>query len=242
MSLLYLLLVFVVLLTCAALPTSLAALLADSTLLNSYAAVKPALGLGYIEYAKLIWFLRLAVALFTWASGAYILWAARSKPAARRRIMSISAALLFLMPLPFALTSQPGITRLAEPWALILSALFGLFSTLGLVLFAVYYYLFPDGSFSPGWLRWPVIVAALAILAGFIFVGLVPDSPGWAWAASLLLYFIFVLARPGISLIVVRWAQINSSHEYISLRPTGHRRGTFPPQHASRRGEIIETL
>jgi len=157
MSLLYLLLVFVILLTCAALPTSLAALLADSTLLNSYAAVKPALGLGYIEYAKLIWFLRLAVALFTWASGAYILWAARSKPAARRRIMSISAALLFLMPLPFALTSQPGITRLAEPWALILSALFGLFSTLGLVLFAVYYYLFPDGSFSPGWLRWPVI-------------------------------------------------------------------------------------
>lgn len=54
--------------------------------------------------------------------------------------------------------AEPGETTALQEW------LHGALNGLGLLLLVVFFYVFPDGRFVPGWTRWPALAALLGIL------------------------------------------------------------------------------
>jgi signal transduction histidine kinase len=135
------------------------------------------LGLSISVYAVYVVALDSLCGLGFIAVGAFIFWRRSDER------MALFVALVLVLfgatwPIvPGFLSSAPaGLMGLARVW-----------TELGITAFALLAFLFPDGQFVPGWVRWPAIVIVIGQLLILVFPGSTFDTSTWPAATAALL-------------------------------------------------------
>jgi inosine-uridine nucleoside N-ribohydrolase len=185
----------------AYLPQSSSSIYTDWQVLNSFSAIRALM--PYPSYAILVWSLRYLTTALFWLVAVLIFVEVGLRKSAYTWIGLLSASVLVVVP-PALLTGQAGATAaFPPPWSAVLPIANLLVAVLGLCGTVLYYYLFPDGSFTPPWMRW------ICLLAGVIVIVVIPIStPGlaqaeWLWLAGVLSLLVGVLA--GIASLMYRY-------------------------------------
>ena len=164
----------------ASIPTNPGQLYTDWQVINSYPAVKAAL--PYPAYAVSILGLRYLGALVFWlVAGLVYLEIGRRKTHLAWTGL-YTALMLILVPCPLLLNGFNTASRLPQPVVLI-----GFFiAVLALAMLVLYYFLFPDGSFSPRWMRWIGVAIGIGLLSLFTLLVSEIVQADWLWVASIL--------------------------------------------------------
>jgi pyrimidine-specific ribonucleoside hydrolase len=167
----------------ATIPQSIRGMYTDWQVLSSYPGVKALL--PYQVYAILIWSLRyLAVTVF-WLAAVLVFVEVGLRKSRSTGIGLLTALLLVLIPQTL-LTGQAGAALpLPQPWDAILTYASALVTVLGLVGLLLFYYIFPDGSFAPRWIRWVSLLVGLAVLVLLTTMMLSLAQAEWIWLAGI---------------------------------------------------------
>ncbi len=207
--------VLAVLTLVAYIPQSLSGIYTDWQVLSSYPAVKALL--PYQVYAITVWSLRyLAVTVF-WLAAIFIYFEVGRRKSPYTWIGLYTALLLVFIPLAL-LTGQVGApAAFPAPWDAILSITSMLIAVVGLVGYLIFYYIFPDGSFAPRWLRWFSLLVGIATLALFTI-----STPGlvqaeWIWLAGILTLLTGVLL--GIASQLYRYRRMTAPEDRSQTSP-----------------------
>ena len=198
----------------ATIPQSIRGLYTDWQVLSSYPAMKALL--PYQVYAVLIWSLRyLAVTVF-WLVAIFIYFEVGLRKSTYNWIGLFTALLLVFIPSAL-LTGQVGATSaLPPPWDTILSITNLLIAVMGLVVYLLFYYIFPDGSFVPRWMRWFALLVGMAALVLLTISTLGPVQAEWIWLASSLTLLAGVLL--GIASQLYRYRRKTTPEERKQTR------------------------
>lgn len=94
---------------------------------------------------------------------------------------------VLLVILPVLLVGGPTVDSFQEsPWSEVLAFAGQMIPGAALVLFAIFYYIFPDGRFHPCWMRWLPLVGSLLVLVAFGVLLARDAEAGWAWPVAML--------------------------------------------------------
>lgn len=199
----------------AYLPQSIDGMYTDWQVINSHPAVKALL--PFHAYAILFWSLRyLAVTVF-WLAAVLIYVEVGLRNSSFTWMGLYTAVLLACLP-PALLTGQVGApAAFPPPWDTILSITSLLMAVVGLVGYLIFYYIFPDGSFAPRWLRWFSLLVGIATLALFTI-----STPGlvqaeWIWLAGILTLLTGVLL--GIASQLYRYRRMTAPEDRSQTSP-----------------------
>jgi pyrimidine-specific ribonucleoside hydrolase len=103
----------------------------------------------------------------------------------------ITAAALWCIPLAFSLAGDLNGAAYPSPWESILKYTAVIISVLGIACFPLSLHLYPDGKFTPGWMKYLVLLCAglvgVTILASIIQSSFFDD---WGWQAMVLVLLI----------------------------------------------------
>jgi len=112
----------------------------------------------------------------------------------------LAASLLILFPLLVSLGASGVDLPYARPWDRVLEAVGLLLGLLCFPLLIWFYFVFPDGNFNPGWMRW--LGAPLAVTIVLMFsLSVTQAIPGrWWWSVGMLA-FLFALTAGIVSQI-----------------------------------------
>ena len=175
----------------AFLPQSIHGMYSDWQVLSSYPGVKALL--PYQVYAIAVWSLRYLAAAVFWLTAALIFREVGLQESKYAWIGLFTGLLLFIIP-PAFLTGPTGAqAAYPPPWGAILSAANLLVAVMGLVGYVSFYYIFPDGSFAPRWMRWISLLVGVATLVWFSISLLGLSQAEWIWLAGTLILLAGVL-------------------------------------------------
>jgi len=154
----------------------------------------------YAAFVQYILVLRLLVIAIFWLTAFFIAW---RKPD-DWMVLFVSATLLMMSAL-FVFRTDLEFWRFPAPLERLFPAIDWAASILFVFCFLLLLYLFPDGRFTPGWLRWVPPGALLFIFT--VIPSIEPLSPDGAWTLFLCLTISVFLA--GIASQAYRWRRAN---------------------------------
>jgi pyrimidine-specific ribonucleoside hydrolase len=196
-------------------PQSIEGMYTDWQVLSSHPAVKALL--PYQVYATTVWSLRyLAVTIF-WLAAVLIYVEVGLRNSSFTWMGLYTALLLACLP-PALLTGQVSAQpALPAPWDAMLSITSQLVVMLGLVGYLLFYYIFPDGSFAPRWMRWFSLLVGIAAFALLTIStsGLVQAE--WIWLAGILTLLTGVLF--GIASQLYRYRRMTAPEDRSQTSP-----------------------
>ena len=170
----------------AQVPLNINAIYNDWQVTNS----APALGsfLPFMSYALYILVLRYLVTLLFFIV-ALLVFAEVGRLRGQYAGMGLFVSLLLvLLPQVFILGGANVNWPYPSPWDRLFGFAGQAMVILGILCFLAFYYIFPDGKFLPGWMRWVALALGAGLAALFIFL-LANFAPGeWVWMGGMLVF------------------------------------------------------
>jgi len=128
----------------------------------------------------------------------------------------LAASLLVLFPLLVSLGASGVDLPYARPWDRVLEAVGLLLGLLCFPLLIWFYFVFPDGNFNPGWMRWLGAPLAVTIVLMFSLSVTQAIPGGWWWAVGMLAFLVALVA--GIASQIYRYRVLASAAEKSRTR------------------------
>ena len=153
--------------------------------------------LSFSAYTFYLLALRYLVLLFSFFVALLIFIQVGLVDSRQAPVALLTASLLILFPLFIILGASAADLPYARPWDQVLETIGLLLGLLSFLLLIAFYFVFPNGKFIPGWMRWLGTILALAMVV-FLTLLVTEAIPGnWIWSAAMLALLLALVAGIG---------------------------------------------
>jgi pyrimidine-specific ribonucleoside hydrolase len=171
--------------------------------------------LSFSAYSFYLLALRYLVLLFSFFVALLIFIQLGLADSRHAPVALLAASLLILFPLLVILGSSGVDLPYARPWDQVLETIGLMLGLLCFPLLVWFYFVFPDGHFRPGWLRWLGVTLAVVIVLMFYLSATQAISGEW-WPFAMLAFLVALVA--GIALQIYRYRVLASAAEKSRTR------------------------
>lgn len=166
-----------------ALGAGLVGIYTDFQVLNAFRAISSSLSYEAFAMGVLAW--RGLAALLFWMTGAFLYYHAGRRQGETGWLALFTALLLVLLPQLLFLNDNRTAAALPAPWQGFFTSTSQLVTLLALVMLVLFYFFFPSGRPTPGWLRWVALSFAFILLMLFAVLASAGSETEWLWLAGM---------------------------------------------------------